>query len=220
MMPPATGNLRLARVVLFDLDGTLLDAVASHSRVYRAVFSDLGAVFDDAAYARHYSPNWYLLYERMGVPRDRWDEADRLWLQHYAKESPVEREGATDLLHRLQASGRALGLVTSGDRSRVDQDLSRMRWTDLFHVVVCGGEVPERKPHPAALQHALRTLGESESAAAYVGDTIEDVQMGKAAGVFTVAVSGGFTSRQALKQTGPDVLVDSLRDLTRLLSHE
>lgn len=173
--------------------------------------------FDQSAYTQHYSPNWYLFYERMGVPPDRWDEADHLWLEHYASEAPAERPGASVTLSRLRASHRVLGLVTSGDRSRVERDLQRMNWATLFDVVVCGGDVNERKPHPAPLRHALQQLEQPPSLAAYVGDTIEDVEMGKAAGVMMIAILGGFSPREALERAGPDRLIDSLEELMDLL---
>lgn len=209
--------MRKIHAVLFDLDGTLIDAFHSHLRVYQAVFRDLSLPFEETAYTQAYSPNWYLTYERMGVPQVRWDEADRLWLEHYGRERPQERDGASALLRQIGASGRSLGLVTSGDRSRVDRDLERLGWTGLFRVVICGGGVPERKPHPAALLHALQQLDQEESAAVYVGDTIEDVIMGKAAGVLTVAVLGGFGSRESLERASPDLLLDNLSDVAQLL---
>lgn len=181
------------------------------------MFTGLRLPFDQSAYRQHYSPNWYLFYERMGVPRDRWNEADQLWLTHYAGEAPSERPGASETLNKVRASRLALGLVTSGDRSRVERDLDRMNWTALFDVVVCGGDVSERKPHPAALHHALRKLEQLPSVAAYVGDTIEDVEMGKAAGVMTIAITGGFSSREALERAGPDRLIESLEELADLL---
>lgn len=203
--------------LLFDLDGTLLDAFQSHYRVYEAVFTGLRMPFDQSAYTEHYSPNWYVFYERMGVPPERWTEADQLWLKHYAHETPQERPGAGEVLTLIRASHRALGLVTSGDRSRVERDLERMNWRALFDVVVCGGDVSERKPHPAPLHHALGKLEQIPSTAMYVGDTIEDVAMGKAAGVTTVAILGGFSSREALERAGPDRLIESLEELLDLL---
>jgi phosphoglycolate phosphatase len=216
MGPDRLSEVR-TRPVLFDLDGTLLDAFDSHYRVYEAVFTGLRMSFNQSTYARHYSPNWYLFYERMGVPRERWDEADQLWLKHYAREIPGERPGASEALRQIRASHHMVGLVTSGDRSRVERDLERMRWTALFDVVVCGGDVPERKPHPAALHHALAQLEQLPYKAAYVGDTIEDVEMGKAAGVITVAILGGFSTREALERAGPDRIIESLDELTDLL---
>lgn len=205
------------RAVLFDLDGTLLDSYHAHLRVYVQVFHDMGHPFDPARYDEAYSPNWYLFYERIGLPRERWPEADRRWLEHYAREVPISRAGAGDVLRAVAGSGRKVGLVTSGDRPRVERDLAQMDWTALFAATVCGGDTQHLKPHPEPLLTVLRQLGMSPAAAVYVGDTKEDVAMGKAAGTATVAVAGGFSSKETLVPTRPDFLIDSLRDLLKLL---
>src|SRR3970040_437611 len=116
------------RAVLFDLDGTLLDSLPAHYNVYRKVFADLGLALPAVDYARRYSPNWYIFYERMGLPRERGNEADTLWLRHYENEAPDARPGADAILTAVRASGRRLGLVTSGDRSRVERDILRAGW--------------------------------------------------------------------------------------------
>ncbi|MDQ7819943.1 MAG: HAD family hydrolase [Armatimonadota bacterium] len=212
-----TSPLRRCRAVLFDLDGTLLDSLDAHYRVYRRVCARMGVAFDEELYRRHYSPNWYLFYERLGLPRDRWAEADRLWLEHYAQETVSPRPGADRALRALRAAGRAVGLVTSGDRSRVERDLIRAGWQGVFDVVVCGGDTAERKPHPAPLRRALARLGVAAEAAAYVGDTLEDVLMGRQAGTVTVAVAGGFAAAEALAASGADVVLPDLDALAALL---
>ncbi len=209
--------LRRTNAVLFDLDGTLLDSFRSHYRVYRRVLADLKIQFDEVVYVQHYSPNWYLFYERIGLPRDRWPDADRLWLRYYAQETPGPRDGAAQVLAVVKASGRALGLVTAGERSRVEHDLDRLGWHQLFDTVVCGGDTPHRKPHPGPLQLALSHLNALPAKAVYVGDTIEDVQMGKAAGTATVALTGGFSAKETLAGERPDALLDSLTELVTLL---
>ncbi|HTE04322.1 MAG TPA: HAD-IA family hydrolase, partial [bacterium] len=81
----------------------------------------------------------------------------------------------------------------------------------------CGGDAPRMKPHPDPLRLALSQLNLPPRAAVYVGDTIEDVQMGKAAGTATVALAGGFSSHETLSGERPDILLDSLDELTPLL---
>src|SRR3989442_12347136 len=91
-------SLQRIRALLFDLDGTLLDSLRAHFHVYERVFPGLGIPFDEGSYQQNYSPNWYVFYERMRVPRDRWPEADHLWLQYYAQEAPGPRPGAVQIL--------------------------------------------------------------------------------------------------------------------------
>lgn len=212
-----TDVLKSIRAVLFDLDGTLVDSFHSHYRVYTRVFADLGVPFDEDAYARHYSPNWYRFYERLGLPQAQWEAADQAWLRYYTDEAPDRCAGADEALAAVRASGRRLGLVTSGDRARVDHDLRRLGWAGMFEVTVCGGEVPQRKPHPEALLYALDRLALSPQQAAYVGDTVEDIEMGRGAGAVTIAVLGGFAPSEALEQASPDVMLTSLADFPELL---
>jgi len=205
------------RAVLFDLDGTLLDSLSSQYAVFSRVFDALGMRFDEGVYRAHYSPNWYLLYERMGVPKDRWPEADRLWLENYALESPHAMPGAEEVIAAARDGDRAVGLVTSGDRSRVERDLARVGWEGTFDVVICGGDVAERKPQPGPLLHALDRLAAAAGEAVYIGDTVDDVAMGKAAGTRTVGVATGFSPLDALAEATPTYLCRSLREVVPLL---
>jgi len=215
---PAHAPLSHLRAVLFDLDGTLIDAVESHYRVFARVLAAFGVPLDRTIFSRYYSPDWYQFYARMGIPQHQWQEADRLWLRYYAAEVPARQEGADEALAAARSSGRAVGLVTAGDRDRVQHDLQRLGWAQMFGVVVCAGDVPQRKPHPAPLVHGLLRLQVPPAAAAYVGDTVEDVEMGRAAGVTTLAVLGGFSSRESLEAARPVMLLDSLKDLAALLA--
>jgi HAD superfamily hydrolase (TIGR01509 family) len=206
------------RAALFDLDGTLLDSLASQYTVFARVFDALGKRFDKAVYRTHYSPNWYLLYERLGLPRERWPEADRLWLEHYARTAPPAMPGAEEVIAAARSVGLAVGLVTSGDRSRVERDLARVGWEATFDIVVCGSDLAERKPKPGPLRHALARMDVAPEAAIYVGDTVDDVVMGKAAGTLTAGVAIGFSPWEALVEAAPTYLCRSLREVApRLL---
>ena len=204
------------RGVLFDWDGTLIDSYSADSSAYLAMFRELGIPWGLEELAQHYSPNWYRVYRAAKVPRARWDDADRAWHRQYAKHAPRLMAGARQVLNRL---GRLhhLGLVTSGDRDRVMRQLRAFRLTRMFEARVCSGDTPQRKPHPAPLRLALKQLRLQPSACVYVGDSPEDLEMAKGAGVRAIAVLGPFPTEKRLRAARPDYLLESIRELPDVL---
>jgi HAD superfamily hydrolase (TIGR01549 family) len=198
------------RAVLFDWDGTLVDSAEASYRSYERLFGEYGITFDRARFESTYSPNWHLTYEALGLPRASWEEADTRWLRHYAGEQTHLLPGARALLERLGGAGLALAVVTSGDRVRVSAEMERLEVAALFASVTCAGDTARRKPDPEPLRLGLTRLGVPADASAYVGDSPEDVQMARAAGVYAVGVPGGFPNRAALAAAGPDVLAADL----------
>jgi HAD superfamily hydrolase (TIGR01509 family) len=176
------------------------------------LFGSFGLGFDRALFERSYSPNWYHTYATVGLPEARWAEADQLWLRLYAEEQPELLPGAREVLQRLEAQGLVQGLVTSGSRERVAGELVTRELVHFFRTVVCGEDTRQKKPHPEALLLALERLGIGASEAAYVGDSPEDIEMARAAGVVSAGVPGGFPNREALRAARPDVLATSLAE--------
>jgi len=70
--------------VLFDWDGTLLDSYHADAQAYLAMFRAVGLNWGLKELEEHYSPDWYTVYRKAGIPEERWDEADSLWRAHYA----------------------------------------------------------------------------------------------------------------------------------------
>lgn len=211
---PAPNGLR---AVLFDWDGTLVDSAERTFRCYRHVFSSFGIAFDHEAFERTYSPDWYHTYAEVGLGREHWPEADARWIACYESERSRLLPGAREALERLDARGLVLGLVSSGDGARVRRELEGLELARSFRAVVCGGETARRKPDPEPLLVALERLGLRPAAAAYVGDSPEDVAMARAAGSFTVGVPGGFPNRDSLRASRPDLLAASLDEAVEAL---
>lgn len=198
--------------VLFDWDGTLVNSAEVSFRCFESVFGGYGIPFDRAAYAATYSPNWHRTYTAVGLPEDRWSEADARWVEGYGLEAIPLIEGARDAVDRLARAGLTLGLVTSGDRGRVMRELSAHGLDRVFRVVVCGPDTAHKKPHPEALLLALQRLGVPPGRAVYVGDSPEDVEMARNAGTWSIGVPGGFPNAAALERSRPDLLAASLAD--------
>ncbi len=205
------------RAVLYDWDGTLLDSAETSFRCYQDVFASLGLAFDRADFERTYSPNWYRTYAAMGLPESRWPEADTLWLDHYRRQGSELVAGVREALARVEGRELAQGLVSSGDGQRVRRELASLRVEPFFAAVVCGGETSQRKPDPEPLRLALARLGVEPAGAAYVGDSPEDVEMARAAGVFSIGIPGGFPNREALVAAAPDLLAATLAEAVETL---
>ena len=209
---PETLDLRPRplRAVLFDWDGTLVDSAEVSFRCYARVFGAYGIAFDRARFAATYCPDWYQTYEAVALPREHWSAADARWVELYGEERAELLPGASDGLARLRAAGLATALVTSGSRPRIDRELAALGAAGLFECVVCCEDVSSRKPDPAPLLLALERIGVEPAAAAYVGDSPEDILMARAAGAFALGIEGGFPNREALRASKPDLLAVDL----------
>lgn len=207
----------MTRAVLFDWDGTLADTAEASFRCYVRMFGELGIDFDRDTYARTYSPNWYHTFRALGVPEERWGHADERWLAHFATEQIALIDGARELLRSLVARGLATGLVTSGGRDRVSRELEFHGVARYVHESVYGSDVAQKKPHPEALELCLERLRVKADEAVYVGDSPEDIAMARAAGVFSIAVFGGYPNRDSLLAARPDRVAESLAEVGELI---
>lgn len=207
----------MIRAVLFDWDGTLADTAEASYRCYVRMFSEFAIPFDRDTYARTYSPNWYQTFRALGLDEEHWSRADERWLAHFASEQVDLLEGARHVLETLTARGLATGIVTSGSRERVERELALHGLDTHLPQRVYGCEVKEKKPHPEGLLLCLDRLRMRAEEAVFVGDSPEDIEMARAAGVYSVAVSGGYPNREALLASKPDAFTDSIGALLDVL---
>ena len=214
---PATLKLPIrVRAVILDWDGTLLDSYRADTRAYRFMFRALGIKFSSRDLAQHYSPDWYRVYCAAKIPRSQWQLADNLWAEGYKRENPRLLPAARRLLRKLSSS-YPLALVTSGDRERVQRQLRKFGFLELFRVSICAEDADRRKPHPAPLRKAMQYLGVKPADCVYVGDTPEDIEMARRARVCCIGVIGPFPSSARLAAAHPDVLIHSIGELPKLL---
>jgi len=202
--------------VLFDWDGTLVDSYHADSSAYFAMFKEMGIDWGEQQLAQHYSPDWYEVYRAARLPRKQWDAADLAWRRHYAKHHPQLIVGVRRVLSKLAAKHR-LGLVTSGDRDRVHKQLRAFRLTSTFAARVCSGDTKRRKPHPEPLLMALQQMRLAPAACVYVGDSPQDIQMARRAGVRAIGVIGSFPTEAGLRAEKPEILLSSLSELPAAL---
>lgn len=199
--------------LVFDWDGTLVDSATLGLAAFQRAFSELGHPFPMDIYEAAYSPNWYSTYEALGLPRDKWEHADELWLKHYGEQTAELIQGVGDTLKDLNRRNYRLAVVTSGSESRVHREIEQSVLRGLFHTVVCNEHIVNKKPHPEGLEIALRRLNCQPREAAYVGDAPEDIEMGRTAKVLTVGVRSSYPSSSRLLSASPDIYLESLSEL-------
>lgn len=206
--------MRQVTTLLFDWDGTLADSAGLGLAAFQKSFAELGVAFPLDVYEATYSPNWYSTYEAMGLPKEKWQRADELWLRHYGEQTAPLIEGAGETILDLQARGYRLAVVSSGSETRVLREIEGSMLREVFAVVICNEHIVHKKPHPEGLDLALRTMKRSRTEAAYIGDAPEDIEMGRSAQVLTIGVRSSYPSSSRLLASEPDVYLESIVELS------
>ncbi|MEK6282431.1 MAG: HAD family hydrolase [Acidobacteriota bacterium] len=209
-----THSTRSITTLLFDWDGTVVDSAHLGLIAYEKSFAALGIPFDHDTYRSVYSPNWLSVYEGMGLPKEHWQRADELWTQHYDEQSAQLIAGAGETLGKLRQKGYRLGVVSSGNDCRISREIKELGLAGFFEVVICHEQIENRKPHPEGLEVAMRSLGCLQAESCYVGDTPEDIEMGKRAGVLTVGVRSAYPTSWKLRSQSPDIYIESFVELS------
>lgn len=203
----------LVKTLLFDWDGTVVDSAHLGLTAFEQSFAALGVAFDHEVYRSVYSPNWYSVYEAMGLPKEKWQRADELWIQHYGEQIAEPVPGAPETIRELKQKGYRLGVVSSGSECRVAREVVDLGLERFFEIVVCNEQMENKKPHPEGLETAIRLLGISREESCYVGDSPEDIEMGKRASMLTVGVRSAYPTSWKLEETSPDIFIKSLTEL-------
>jgi pyrophosphatase PpaX len=206
-------------VVLFDLDGTVVDSgaiiLASMRHAAKAVLGIEPP--DEELMAAVGGPG--LEAQMRALAPDRVEELVTVYRAH---NEPLHDElvccGIDDVLVRLKDEGRRLGIVTAKRRVTVELAFASVPLGHLFETVVGGDETTRHKPHPEPLLFAAKRMQADPDECAYVGDSPFDVRSARAAGMHAVAVTwGGIHDRGKLEREEPDAIVDNAEELLGVL---
>jgi len=122
--------------------------------------------------------------------------------------------GVIDALDALAAKGVTLGIVTNKIERFARTVLGELGLTDRFACILGGDTMTESKPSPMPIHEMVKMCGGGR--AAFVGDSIFDIQAGQAAGLPTIACSFGFLM-QPVAELGADAVIDGFDELVPTL---
>lgn len=207
------------QTIFFDLDGTLANTIPLIVASYQHAFREVRGEEIEDARARAWIGR-PLLGALLEEDPDRGHDLDRTYREWNLAntERLIERyAGVPELLTTLTAAGANLHIVTSKRRETARLALAAVGIDDLIDVAGTLEDTTRHKPDPEPLLAAAAQVGVDPTAAVYVGDATVDILAAKAAGMSSVAVTWGAGERAALEATEPDVVVDTIGELTAYL---
>jgi HAD superfamily hydrolase (TIGR01549 family) len=205
-------------MILFDLDGTLVDSANAILGAYRAAIRAVAGydIDPDAEHVHDLLRRRPKEYFRQHYPPLA-DEMATQYASNYRSETVVAFPGAETLVAEL-AGRKALGIVSNKGRARILSDLGHVGIdAECFAVIIGAEDTLERKPHPAPILKALEAGCAVPQGAIYVGDGPHDMLAAKAAGLMAVGVTWGYYPVAAIVEAGADATVDDVTQLAAFL---
>lgn len=207
-------------LVLFDVDGTLVDSADLLYATHCDTFAALGlSPPERAEVLALVGLSLPVMFSRLVGPDGPIDELERLYRARYMERvsAPDYAEtlfpGAAETLARLSARpGLKIGLATGKSRRGVARIVARHGWDTLFATVQTADDAPS-KPHPGMVLQAMAQTGASPGGTLMVGDATFDMQMARAAGARGIGVSWGHHPPAALLAAGAEAVIDRFEDL-------
>jgi len=208
------------QAILFDFDGTLIDASEAICHSFNHALRTTGLPEMPVAFVRHGigRPLREIFLEC--APPEQLETVIAAYRDEFSRLSIAESRlipGVDVLVPRL-AGDHALGIVTSRTSSSVHALMRHFGLDRFFGSVVGVGEVNECKPAPEPVWRALRELEADSSRCALVGDTVHDMEAARAAGVVGIGVATGSHPPADLLTAGAVRVLDSVADLPQFLA--
>lgn len=216
-------------IVLCDLDGTLVDSVPDLAYSIDEMQAALGLERRGEERVRQWVGNGAerLVHRALTGEMDAdadgrlFQQAFPLFLDFYARHTSDRSElyaGVGAGLEQLAALNIRLACITNKPRRFAEPLLKELGVLDFFEAVVGGDCLPQKKPSPEPLLHAITLLDGEPAHTLYVGDSETDVRAARAAGITVVCVTYGYNHGRDIRAAKPDAVIDSLTQLTELFA--
>jgi HAD superfamily hydrolase (TIGR01549 family) len=201
------------KAIIFDWDGCISDNFNTTFECYKKTLLYFFVNIDLKIFKKHYSPNRIEFYKKVGLPEDYWATANKLWSEYYDKSILSLRTGMKKLLFGLRNKKLDLAIVSSGDRERIFREVSFHELDDFFACIICDEDTHNKKPNIQPLMVALKKLKIAPKYGCYIGDTQDDIIMGKTCGLLTIFLESDFSNIKLSNYIQPDIVAKNIFDL-------
>jgi phosphoglycolate phosphatase len=221
-------TLRKPELVMFDLDGTLVDTAPdlAWSIDFTLEQLNLPARGEDKVRAWIGSGIEGVMKRALtnnfnGQPdATLLEQALSIFMQSYYDNIHVRGSiypGVLEVLNYLQTNDFKIACVTNKGSRFTNKLLTELELIETFGLIVSGDTLPVKKPEPEPLLHTTAHFQVSTDAALMVGDSITDINAARAAGIQVLGVSYGYNKGQDIRLMDVDAVVDNIVDLTTLI---
>ena len=221
-------SLKKPKMVLIDVDGTLVDSVPDLAYCVDEMMRHLDRPAHGEAKVRNWVGNGVerlvrraLVGQLDGEPDEQdYARAYPIFLELYAENTSkrsVLYPGVREGLDYLESQAYPLGCVTNKAARFTIPLLQELGIYDAFGIVVAGDTLPVKKPDPQPLLHAARHFGVDAADALMLGDSKSDVTAARAAGFQIICMSYGYNHGEDIRHYEPDAVIDSMAELAALI---
>lgn len=213
-------------LVMYDLDGTLLDTAGEMTDAVNRTLTLYDQPAVDEAQVRTWIGHgtaWLMKqawHTTELISELAWDEVMNCFIRHY-----VETVGTTsqlypfvrETLHKVKEKGIKQAVITNKEQQFTERLLKQHGLTDFFDFIISGDTLAVKKPNPEVIHYCLNTLRESSDSSLFVGDSEIDVATAKSAGVLCWAVPYGYNAGHDIRLANPDRLIEDIREVPDFL---
>jgi HAD superfamily hydrolase (TIGR01509 family) len=195
----------VARVVVLDVDGTLMDTNYLHTEAWARAFEEVGHRVPRVELHKQVGKGSGLLIGEFVEDQQMAEKIDELHSEFYGElqEAGHPLPGAKELISSLVERGYEVWFVTSAKDEELEHHMSELEAEGRISGVVNSSDVENPKPAPDIFELTLEKANASPDETVAVGDTIWDIESASAVGIRTVAVlTGGAFSGQELEEAG------------------
>lgn len=216
------------KACIFDLDGTLTDTLDSLTFSVNETMKEMCLPEITREQCRMFVGNGSRVLLEKALQASGGDAAGRLEeaLQRYERifrtgctYHVVPYDGITELLVELKNAGIKTAVLSNKPDSNARSVVEGIFGADMFAWVQGQKEGVPRKPDPAAAIEIAKRLDASPSETIYIGDSEVDIATGTAAKMKTIGVSWGFRTREALKEAGAGLIIDSPKEIMEFIKN-
>ena len=217
-----TSDWKQVRLLVFDLDGTLVDSKQDLALSVNAMRKEMGLAPLALELISSYVGHGVTLLVRRSLGTQATDENVEkglaFFLDYYRQhmlDNTIPYPGVSEALEKLK--GHKMAVLTNKPVNFSREMVSRLGFAPYFSYVYGGNSFAQKKPDPVGLHKLMEDLQVSARETVMVGDSDTDIITGRNAGVLTCGVTYVFGA-QTLEKVAPDLMIDDMRELPPLLN--